>query len=63
MATIDKSLPNTKTEIEIPGEEVIVEQQEKLVETEEGKETDITCLLYTSPSPRDRTGSRMPSSA
>ena len=31
MATIDKSLPNTKTEIEIPGEEVIVEQQEKLV--------------------------------
>jgi hypothetical protein len=42
MATIDKTLPNTKTEIEIPGEEVIVEQQEKLVETEEGKETDIT---------------------
>ena len=25
--------------------------------------TDITCLLYTSPSPRDRTRSRMPSSA
>ena len=24
---------------------------------------DITCLLYTSPSPRDRTRSRMPSSA
>ena len=24
---------------------------------------DIGCLLYTSPSPRDRTGSRMPSSA
>ena len=23
----------------------------------------ITCLLYTSPSPRDMTGSRMPSSA
>ena len=23
----------------------------------------ITCLLYTSPSPRDNTGSRMPSSA
>ncbi len=42
MATIDKTLPNTKTEIEIPGEEGIVEQQEKLVETEEGKETDIT---------------------
>ena len=25
--------------------------------------TDITCLLYTSPSPRDVEGSRMPSSA
>ena len=25
--------------------------------------TDSTCLLYTSPSPRDRTRSRMPSSA
>ena len=27
------------------------------------KEGAITCLLYTSPSPRDRTRSRMPSSA
>ena len=26
-------------------------------------EIDVTCLLYTSPSPRDRTRSRMPSSA
>ena len=26
-------------------------------------ENDLTCLLYTSPSPRDRTRSRMPSSA
>ena len=26
-------------------------------------DTDNTCLLYTSPSPRDRTRSRMPSSA
>ena len=25
--------------------------------------SDISCLLYTSPSPRDRTRSRMPSSA
>ena len=25
--------------------------------------SDMTCLLYTSPSPRDRTRSRMPSSA
>ena len=28
-----------------------------------GNETPNTCLLYTSPSPRDRTRSRMPSSA
>jgi len=27
------------------------------------EEMDIDCLLYTSPSPRDRTSSRMPSSA
>ena len=29
----------------------------------EGDESENTCLLYTSPSPRDRTRSRMPSSA
>ena len=38
-----------------------------LVEDEEnlalGLEYNLTCLLYTSPSPRDRTRSRMPSSA
>ena len=28
-----------------------------------GPESDQTCLLYTSPSPRDQRGSRMPSSA
>ena len=27
------------------------------------KDSNIVCLLYTSPSPRDRTRSRMPSSA
>ena len=27
------------------------------------RDSDISCLLYTSPSPRDRTRSRMPSSA
>ena len=34
-------------------------------EDENGNEIreDITCLLYTSPSPRDRQKSRMPSSA
>ena len=34
MATIDKSLPNTKTEVEIPGEEVLIgAQKEEVVET------------------------------
>ena len=28
-----------------------------------GPAMDVDCLLYTSPSPRDRTRSRMPSSA
>ena len=102
MATIDKSLPNTKTEIEIPGEDVIVESEKEIIERQKGNETEIemqedggatinfdpaavaqeggedheanlaeflddsvldslsselmekyTCLLYTSPSPRD----------
>ena len=30
---------------------------------EKGRKVVYTCLLYTSPSPRDRTRSRMPSSA
>ena len=29
----------------------------------EGTDSLVTCLLYTSPSPRDQRGSRMPSSA
>ena len=34
-----------------------------LEEAKEIKNKDIACLLYTSPSPRDQRGSRMPSSA
>ena len=41
MATIDKSLPNTKTEIEIPGEEEIVEAQEEVVEKSADGQTEI----------------------
>ena len=37
---------------------------EAKIKAEDGKlDGEITCLLYTSPSPRDRTRSRMPSSA
>ena len=35
----------------------------KIKDKENGKVTDDACLLYTSPSPRDRQKSRMPSSA
>ena len=42
MATdIDKALPNTKTEIEIPGEEEIVEEQNKILEVSKDGETEI----------------------
>ena len=42
MATIDKSLPNTKTEFEIPGEEEIVESQQEIIERQQGGEPEIT---------------------
>ena len=35
----------------------------KLLETRQIKKMISSCLLYTSPSPRDQRGSRMPSSA
>ena len=35
----------------------------EIIVTSESNSADRTCLLYTSPSPRDRTRSRMPSSA
>ena len=38
-------------------------QADALSELLKGKGADINCLLYTSPSPRDATLSRMPSSA
>ena len=39
-----------------------IEQVEVIVENRNGKK-NLFCLLYTSPSPRDRIASRMPSSA
>ena len=38
-----------------------IDKKERLVNVKSHKST--SCLLYTSPSPRDRTRSRMPSSA
>ena len=37
--------------------------QAKVLENAEGARTTPSCLLYTSPSPRDYAASRMPSSA
>ena len=42
-------------------EDVVQESYLKALSAEQKQE--ITCLLYTSPSPRDQRGSRMPSSA
>jgi len=41
MATIDKSLPNTMTEVEIPGKEEIIEAQEEIIEKSQDGETEI----------------------
>ena len=47
--------------------ETVVEESETLMTTDTAEEAAVTaeeaCLLYTSPSPRDQRGSRMPSSA
>ena len=50
------------------GTQVSIEQARKLIrqektEIESNYKEQEACLLYTSPSPRDRTRSRMPSSA
>ena len=39
------------------------EIKDKIVQSAEGMEVPDSCLLYTSPSPRDGATSRMPSSA
>ena len=45
------------------GEEMVGEKRNVLVESARIARGEISCLLYASPSPRDRTRSRMPSSA
>ena len=48
---------------ELSAEENTQEAREALNTAEHREQNPRTCLLYTSPSPRDRTRSRMPSSA
>ena len=45
-----------------PGDYIAI-KKENCEDTKEKDENYWVCLLYTSPSPRDRTRSRMPSSA
>ena len=54
------SLANTKT-YEFTEQEIA--HMEDYKERDETSDLDKVCLLYTSPSPRDQRGSRMPSSA
>ena len=56
-------LPKQRTEQEAI--EHVQDENQELVLVEEGRmgEQQKHCLLYTSPSPRDRQKSRMPSSA
>ena len=42
---------------------LVVKQRDLWAEIDQQRFHDETCLLYTSPSPRDRQKSRMPSSA
>ena len=57
-----------KSKDEIAARKVLVKMfgeisQQTLLLGEQNAQMDRNCLLYTSPSPRDRTRSRMPSSA
>ena len=46
-------------DVTVINDEVVISNPCQIMPTEQG----LGCLLYTSPSPRDRTRSRMPSSA
>ena len=48
---------------EFPPHTTVLKEYDKIVSTADGARSMYTCLLYTSPSPRDATLSRMPSSA
>ena len=45
------------------GRQAAIEDRERIAEALAGSDMVFICLLYTSPSPRDQRGSRMPSSA
>ena len=45
------------------GSDVVIHSGEAISPPDDLKDEQYYCLLYTSPSPRDQSGSRMPSSA
>ena len=58
LQTRDHSCPQTESE------EKVIEWEKQVIDESKEKEIGVSsCLLYTSPSPRDQRGSRMPSSA
>ena len=61
---IDEAHDAHQNLIEEFGEEIIKMDESKLIKSLQKDYVNFySCLLYTSPSPRDRTRSRMPSSA
>ena len=68
MAKYDGLLGQPILEVEEPDKEggltlIFKDNRFLFVKIEDGKLNTISCLLYTSPSPRDYAASRMPSSA
>ena len=63
MRTVSPNWGLTLRENQIIGEIVAGSTNKQIAETLNLSEQTVNCLLYTSPSPRDRTRSRMPSSA
>ena len=58
------SLEQETVAIEVPGLSLFYGDKQALFDVSMNiPKQRVTCLLYTSPSPRDRTRSRMPSSA
>ena len=57
----DKTPSNNTSKLVLSGIPILFDDEVELIPSDFDKET--TCLLYTSPSPRDLSTSRMPSSA